>query len=174
MTENLYTPGCIRTVSGQYVNIADPDPETIRIEDIAHALSQLPRFGGHLPRFYSVAQHCMACAELVAPEHKLQALLHDASEAYLLDVPSPLKALLPEYQKLEARFMELIAKKFGFGWPLAEEVKGADRAMLEQEWHHVMLKGPRPEGTFVMSSKYACMGFMNAFREYQNTEVTTK
>lgn len=172
MTENLHTPNCIRTVSGQYVDLADPDPDTILITDIAHALSQLPRFGGHLPRFYSVAQHSMACAELVAPEHKLQALLHDASEAYLLDVPSPLKALLPEYRKLEQRFMEVIAKKFGFAWPLAEEVKLADHTMLHTEWHLVMLQKGGPE-FLTMSSNYAKDAFHAAFWEYHNAEIAT-
>jgi len=166
MTENLYTPNCIRTVSGQYVNIADPDPETIRIEDIAHALSQLPRFGGHLPRFYSVAQHSMACAELVEPELKLQALLHDASEAYLLDMPSPIKALLPEYQKLELRFMEVVAKKFGFAWPMAPAVVDADRHQLQLEWHEVMLKPWKPAQFFTMSSSYANGAFMEAFHAF--------
>lgn len=71
MTENLHTPNCIRTVSGQYVDLADPDPDTILITDIAHALSQLPRFGGHLPRFYSVAQHSMMVARIAKPEHRL-------------------------------------------------------------------------------------------------------
>ncbi len=76
MTENLYTPDCIRTFSGQYVNVFAPDPDTILIEDIAHALSQQCRFGGHLPEFYSVAQHCVICALAVPPEHALSALLH--------------------------------------------------------------------------------------------------
>ena len=56
MKENLYTPNCIRTFTGLYMNVFNPKPDMICIEDIAHALSQQPRFGGHLPRMYSVAQ----------------------------------------------------------------------------------------------------------------------
>ena len=140
MTENLYTPDCIRTFSGQYVNVFDPDPDTILIEDIAHALSHQCRFGGHLPMYYSVAQHSVLCAVSAPSEHALAALLHDASEAYMLDIPSPIKNRLPEYKKLEDNLMQVIAKKFGFQYPLHEEVKKADKMLLEWEWDRFVLK----------------------------------
>lgn len=140
MTENLYTPDCIRTFSGQYVNVFDPDPDTILIEDIAHALSRQCRFGGHLPKFYTVAQHSVLCAVSVPSEHALAALLHDAGEAYMLDIPSPIKNRLPEYKKIEDNLMQVIAKKFGFQYPLHEEVKKADKMLLEWEWDRFVLK----------------------------------
>ena len=112
-TENLYTPNSIRTRSGQYVNVLELDPDTIRIEDIAHALSMVPRFGGHLPVFYSVGQHCLGVLNTVMdmPQPagttseelrliRLQALLHDASEAYIGDMPSPIKQHLPDFKAL--------------------------------------------------------------------------
>jgi uncharacterized protein len=78
--ENLYEPDCIRTYTGLYINVFNPKPEMIEIEDIAHALSFQCRFGGHLPKFYSVAQHSLNCSYLVKePALKLTALLHDAS-----------------------------------------------------------------------------------------------
>ena len=138
--ENLYTLNCIRTVTGKYVNVFDPDPETICIEDIAHSLSMQCRFGGHLPDFYSVAQHSMNCAYLIVDDNqKLSALMHDASEAYLIDVPRPVKLGLYNYKGIENRLMEVIAEKFGFHYPLSQEIKSVDERMLQAEWHHLML-----------------------------------
>lgn len=138
--ENLYTLNCIRTFQGHYINPCEPDPEMISIGDIAHALSMQPRFGGHLPVFYSVAQHCVLAAEYVAREHMLAALLHDASEAYLIDVPRPVKRQLHNYKEVEDKLMTVIAAKFGFKWPLHEEVKRADEIMLRDEWNNLMLQ----------------------------------
>jgi len=137
--ENLYTPNSIRTVSGKYVNIIDPDPETISIGDIAHALSQLLRFGGHLPEMYSVAQHSVACCALASKEFKLEALLHDASEAYLLDLPKPIKNNLPDYMKLEKNLQKVICSKYSLPYPISQEVKDIDKKMLEFEWNTLML-----------------------------------
>lgn len=131
-------PGIIRTFTGIYINVFNPKPEDICIEDIAHALSNLCRFSGHTVQFYSVAEHSIRVAELVEPQHKLAALLHDASEAYLLDIPTPIKSLFPEYSKAENKLMEVIAEKFGFEYPLPAEVKLADKAMLEFEWFEQM------------------------------------
>src|SRR5690606_26745918 len=108
--ENLYEANCIRTFTGQYINVFDPKPDLIRIEDIAHALSQMPRFGGHLPVFYSVAQHSLACAHKVSSRNALAALLHDASEAYLMDIPKPIKNNLHNYKETEHALMEVIAQ----------------------------------------------------------------
>ncbi len=140
MIENLYTPSCIRTFTGKYINVFNPDPELICIEDIAHSLSNQCRFGGHLPEFYSVAQHSFYCASWVAKEHKLAALLHDASEAYLLDIPSPVKAGLSNYKEIEDQLMQLIAEKFGFKYPLDDEVKNIDKELLQLEWEQLMLR----------------------------------
>lgn len=138
--ENLYTPNCIRTVSGIYVNVFDPRPEMICIEDIAHSLSHQCRFGGHLPDFYSVAQHSVSVSQIVEESDRLAALLHDASEAYLVDMPSPIKKGLPNYKMLESNLMKVIARKFGFEYPLTYKVKEADVFALEWEWHTLVLK----------------------------------
>lgn len=82
-------------------DLANPRAEDVRIEDIAYALSNLCRFTGHCNRFYSVAQHSIHVAEIVAetnPEWALAALLHDAEEAYIGDLSSPLKALIRSNQ----------------------------------------------------------------------------
>lgn len=110
------------------------DPETISIMDIAHALSMVPRWGGHIPRFYSVAEHSMRVAELVPDQHQLAALLHDASEAYLGDLCKPFKNLMPDYQRIEDKLMQVIATKYGFEYPLHKDVKVADHIILLKEW----------------------------------------
>lgn len=138
--ENLYTKDCIRTYSGLYMNVFEPTIDMISIEDIAHALSHQCRFGGHLPKFYSVAQHSWICEILIEPEYKLDALLHDASEAYLLDIPRPIKQRLSNYKEIEDGLMKLIAQKFGFTYPLHKRVKEIDEQVLQLEWDNLMLE----------------------------------
>lgn len=138
--ENLYTPDCIRTVSGIYVNVFDPKPEMFVIEDIAHALSFTCRFGGHLPHYYSVAQHSITCSKVVSEENAMAALLHDAAEAYLTDMPSPIKKRLPDFVEIENNLMRVIALRFGFEYPLHDEVKEADKELLEMEWARFVLR----------------------------------
>ena len=137
--ENLYTPDCIRTFTGKYVNVFDPDPETICIEYIAHSLSFQCRFLAQLPVFFTIAQHSVNCSAGLPNEYKLQALMHDASEAYLLDFPPQIKNRLPEYKRIEVNLMHVIAQKFGFEYPLHPLVKANDRRLLEWEWVHFML-----------------------------------
>lgn len=138
------TEPVIRTFTGKYFNVFEPNIDDICIEDIAHSLSHQCRFGGHLPVFYSVAQHSYLCTQLVDKEHELAALLHDASEAYLLDIPRPIKKRLTEYHAIEDNLMKLIAEKFGFEYPLHKSVKKADEIMLQIEWDDLMLQGKTP------------------------------
>lgn len=148
--ENLYTPNCIRTFTGIYMNVFEPTLEMISIEDIAHALSNQCRFGGHLRMFYSVAQHSIHCYQLVSAEYQLQALMHDASEAYLMDIPSPVKHRLNNYCEIEDNLMKLISQKFHFDYPLQEPVKKIDKQMLQLEWEELMLDKHMP-GTELIS-----------------------
>lgn len=134
------TPGIIRAHSGLMVNVFNPDPDTLLIEDIAHALSHLCRFGGHTQRFYSVAEHSIRCADYLSGRAvKLAALLHDASEAYLVDIPAPIKSALPEYLKIEDKLMKVIADKFGFRYPLPKAVDLVDKVMLHEEWENIVM-----------------------------------
>lgn len=132
-------PGIIRTYTGKMINVLDPDPALICIEDIAHALSNQCRFSGHTSKFYSVAQHSVLCAKMVSSQFKLAALLHDASEAYLVDLPTPIKIAIPQYTEIEGNMMRVIANKFGFDYPLSAIVKYADKAALEIEWKGLIL-----------------------------------
>ena len=137
MIENIYTDS-IRTYTGKYVDVFAPTADMICIEDIAHALSNTPRFGGHLKYFYSVAQHSLSCAKCM-DDYKLEALLHDASEAYLTDMPSPIKKRMSQYKEVEDGLMKVIAEKFGFQYPLPDEVHKADAKMLKIEWNLLVI-----------------------------------
>jgi 5'-deoxynucleotidase YfbR-like HD superfamily hydrolase len=130
----------IRTNSGLYMNVFEPTLEMIQIEDIAHALASLPRFGGHLNKPYSVAQHSVLCAmRATSLEDSRAALLHDGSEAYMLDIPTPIKAKLPDYKKYEGNLMAKIAEKFQFEFPLSDNVHAIDREMLLHEWDNLVV-----------------------------------
>jgi 5'-deoxynucleotidase YfbR-like HD superfamily hydrolase len=112
--------------------------EEVNIVDIAHALSMQCRFTGHTSQFYSVAQHCVHVSELVPPEDALWGLLHDATEAYLIDLARPVKYQMPEYRAIEKRLEETIAKTFKLTLPIPKSVKDADNVMLNTERRDLM------------------------------------
>src|SRR5580704_106133 len=101
------------TISGKQLFLLDPRPEDIDINDIAISLSNLCRFGGHVDYFWSVAAHSLLVAQLLPRPLKLAGLLHDAAEAYIVDIPRPLKLLLPQYMEIEHRIEAAIGAKFG-------------------------------------------------------------
>lgn len=128
-----------QTYTGKRFDPLDPDPAMIDLADIAHALSNVCRFGGHSQHFYSVAQHSVFVADYlfeIYDDRKiaLAGLLHDASEAYLGDIPRPLK-YRPEfaaYREAEATLEAMIFERFGLKGPYPE-VKKADNAILADE-----------------------------------------
>ena len=129
------------TSCGIKVDVFNPKPEMFHIEDIAHALSQTCRFGGHTKNFYSVAQHSIHCFNFVVNrENKLAMLLHDASEAYMADLIRPVKNNIPEYEKIEHNLMFCIAEKFGFQYPFDDEIREVDDFMLERELDHFIYR----------------------------------
>lgn len=121
----------------------DPRSEDICIEDIAHALSNICRYAGHCKSFYSVAEHSVYVSLIVPPEHALTALLHDATEAYVVDVPRPLKRFLTNYKEIEQANWCAIADHFGLCREMPQCVKDADNAVLLAEKEYVM--GPQPK-----------------------------
>lgn len=137
--EILDTHSSIRTVSGLYIDVLNPDPDSIIIEDIAHALSMQCRWGGQIKQFFSIAQHCVEAVSLVKRYDRFAMLMHDASEAYLCDIPSPIKKHLTNYKEIEHNLMQVIATKFNFEYPLNDKIHLADRQMLEAEWYQLVL-----------------------------------
>lgn len=111
----------------------DPAPGEVHIEDIAHALAMQCRYGGHCERFYSVAEHCVLMARSVSPANAMWALMHDAAEAYLADVPRPLKRHLPGYKEAEANVMAAICERFDLPEEMPAEVHEADSRILADE-----------------------------------------
>lgn len=124
------------TASGVAINPVDPQLDRINIKDIATALSNNCRWGGHVPEFLSVAQHSCTVkylAELFGfweLDLRRQCLLHDASEAYLLDIPAPLKQQMPEYKQIEDRLQKAIAMRFGLHYPWHDMVHLLDKVAM--------------------------------------------
>ncbi len=123
----------MQTYRGHRFDFGFMHREPLDIEDIAHALSQVCRFGGHCREFYSVAQHSVYVSQLVNPEHRLTALLHDATEAYMGDMVSPLKRRITEYQQHEQWLWMVISRQFGLPMGQPDEVRRADLVMLAAE-----------------------------------------
>lgn len=122
--------------SGRRLFVANPDPDAICIEDIAHALSHICRFGGHVDNFYSVAQHSVLVSLNVSPKGiAREALLHDAAEAYIGDVIHPLKQCLPDYKRIERLWEAAITARFGLhdSPEVATRIKLADLEALVTE-----------------------------------------
>ena len=139
----------LETVSGRKVDVSNPDPATIDIEDIAWALSRMPRFSGHSIPYvpYSVAQHCIQVARDLAPHGpriQIYGLLHDAAEAYINDLPSPVKHIPEIYaviKKLEDNLMSTIYQSLKITPPTEEEeqiVKIADKTQQAVEAYNFM------------------------------------
>jgi hypothetical protein len=140
----------MQTVSGRQFWPLDPHVDDIDINDIAHALAMQPRYGGHCRQFYSVAEHSYLVSKEVEMRYGTAparaALLHDASEAYLVDIPRPIKAHLSNYKQLETALCECIARKYGVPYPWPKEVLEIDERILLDERERLLTKSPAPPG----------------------------
>lgn len=138
----------IQTYTGVAYFPADPRVEDVRLADIAHALSQTCRFSGNCDRFYSVAEHSVYVSQCVPPEHALDALMHDAEEAYIGDMTRPVKEIFRShgitlFDELAALNWSVIAEKFGLSPELPECVHIADSRVLLAEKEQI--RGPSPD-----------------------------
>ena len=165
----------ILTSLGLYFNLQEPDPADVDIDDIAYALSNICRFTGHVHTYYSVAEHCYRASLIVPSLYALQALLHDAAEAYIGDVSSPLKRLLPDYRAIEERVEAAVLTHFKLPLKPHPCVKQADLVMLATEQrdllpHHdddwAVLKGidPLPDFISPLPPHQARMRFLERYR----------
>ena len=134
----------ILTHTGRMVDLLTPDPDQINPVDIAHALSNLCRFTGHTNCFYSVAQHSVFVANLLPRELRFMGLMHDAAEAYVADMATPLKYLLSSYREIEMRVWTAICIRFGLPIELPPAIKHADFVALATERRDLMPDHPEP------------------------------
>ena len=131
----------IETCTGRFVDVMNPDPDTIDIEDITYSLSSICRFNGHSRYSYSVAQHSVMVSILMTDklgdyrEVGLWGLLHDAAEAYIGDIPRPVKHNFDGVREMEAGLMEAIAKRFDLPYPCPwkDTLKTCDNIALVSE-----------------------------------------
>lgn len=137
----------LQTYTGRIFWPLDPRPEEVSIEDIAHALSLQCRFGGHPRTFYSVGEHSVRVSNEVPPSAALWGLLHDASEAYLVDLPSPIKhcdGFGKIYRQVEKHLQAIICQRFGISRTEPESVRGVDLRMLITEQRDLLSQPPKP------------------------------
>lgn len=123
----------IQLKSGHFFDYTDPENSAYYISDIAWGLAHICRFSGQCNRFYSVAEHCCHIHDHIPVSHRDAGLMHDASEAFCMDVPRPLKMLLPEYKAIETRVEAAIMAKYGIPFPYEPIIKDYDNAMLLKE-----------------------------------------
>lgn len=134
--------GWIQTYTGIAFYPMQPRPEEIDVIDIAHALSMLCRFAGHVERFYSIAEHCVHIHDWIEDEYKFAALMHDSSEAYLVDIPKPVKNYLNEYVLIEKNLEAAIFAKYNIPYPFHPRVKEGDNRILIDERNALLKKPP--------------------------------
>lgn len=126
----------IQLSNGLYYNFENPDPSVITLEVVANALANICRFTGHVSRFYSVAEHCVRCSYLGPDDEALERLMHDAAEALVADMPSPMKRMagMEAYRAADHAAEAVIAKRFNLTYPWPVSVGIADIKMLATEW----------------------------------------
>lgn len=132
----------MQTYTGRQFWPLDPQPDEIDILDIAHSLSMQCRYNGHCKQFYSVAEHCWLLSHAASKPNQLAALLHDAAEAYLCDLPRPVKPYIEGYSAAERVVEAAVARKFGVAFPLHAEIKELDCRILLDERDQIMATPP--------------------------------
>lgn len=154
-----------RTSSRYPFDFANPDPRHVDIVDIGLGLSKECRWNGQLPpdEFLSVAQHCVMASEMLPPHQQFEGLLHDGEEAYVRDLASPIKSLIPQYVSLAAGVTRAIRIRFDL--PLehhSADVKNVDRELQEMEEGAIFGNGPKFE---LWSPRQAFERFIERFNE---------
>lgn len=123
----------LSTCSNRVLDVMNPKGADIHIDDIAAGLSKICRWNGQIPEFLSVAQHSLMAAALVPDQFRLQALLHDATEAYICDIPTPLKDKMEAYKVLETSLSKAIYARYDIDTKFSRCVQEADHILLRAE-----------------------------------------
>lgn len=159
--------GAIVTASGKEFNVLDPQEEMYDLYDIVQSISLICRYNGHIPSFYSVAEHSVRVANWLKVrgatlEEQMAGLLHDAAEAYVGDMVRPLKRVPSvggKHQELEEVISTHIHKMYGNTLPVHDIVHDADRAVFEWECEFIRTgktKGMTPDvAALSFASRYA-------------------
>ncbi len=172
----------MQTYSARQFCPLDARRDEVHIEDIAHSLSLQCRYAGHCQKFYSVAEHSVLIANWIwwhgSAADALVGLLHDATEAYLVDMPRPVKRSLPDYQRHEAALWKVIASRFCLPEDMPAVVHEADNRIIADEmvnmrpmaWH---AKHDDPLGVELQfwSPAEAEDAFLNTYVMLQNMVV---
>jgi hypothetical protein len=132
----------------------------ISIKDIAHALSLNCRYNGHCKQFYSVAEHCVLMSENVPSEFALDALLHDAAEAYLTDIPGPFKHLIKGFKELEEKVLRVIYDNFKLPFPKRSTLSIIKQADL------IFLKIEQRDAMSIPPEKWGCLNGVEIWPEF--------
>lgn len=174
----------IQTFSGRKFSLVDPQPEDVCLDDVIAALGSIVRFNGHCRGQYTVLQHSIHVAECLpvgtAPALKLQALLHDAPEAYYGDITRPQKIVYEQisggkFAEWTKRIDQVVHSALGIAWPLAPAVKLADCRVLATEARDLMgpppqpwesLPAPLPYKISVWSPQWVYSRFVERYHEY--------
>ncbi len=127
----------ITTFTGKHFHQLNPSPNEICIEDIAHGLSNMCRYNGQCTPFYSVAQHSIELFRIVPEELRPVALFHDASEAYIHDITSLLKEILPQYLLIESNITKAIFEKFSIDYDRLQFLKPYEDILVATEVHNI-------------------------------------
>lgn len=171
----------IQTWSGRQFWPLDARPEEVFIDDIAWMLAQQNRWKGATKVPINIAQHSLMVSRLCDPAFALQGLLHDATEAYLGDMASPVKSQMPEFQRAEENLWIVICERFGLPVSLHESVKRADAVALHTESRDLMFPPPlewrthlppaTEENIVVCGPVTAANSFLHRFHELGGVEL---
>lgn len=161
--------GVIETYTGKAVDIFDMQPDMLDLEDIANSLAHICRYGGHVPNFYSVAEHSVHVANHIQTlgydnQTIITGLLHDAPETYVGDMVRPLKQH-PKFgqyhQQIENEIAKKIHEKFGGHYPHSQTIHEADRHIYNWEVAHI-----RTGKTIGLQPADAKELFLNTYNQY--------
>ena len=174
----------MQTFTGKKFYFLDPQPADVDILDIAHSLSYQCRYNGHALRFYSVAEHSMLLASYTEHVLKLplpqimRALLHDAVEAYVSDVPSPFKKAVPAFPAIEAEVEKVVMEAFGLDPEKPDWLREIDQRICLYEREAIMVKSvewPDSTGLAPLGMAIQCLAPHEAegyfMRAYANLSV---